>query len=123
MSKKIDSSVMDAALDKIATATTAVFCSAEPANYAGIAAVALITKTGLTSGSYTKATGSTSNARKVTLAAQTGMTPSANGTVTHVALHDGSTLLAVNTVTSQAVTTSQTWNSPAIVVWDIGQPT
>jgi len=50
------------------------------------------------------------------------MTPSANGTVTYAVLDDGTTLLAATTVTSQAVTTSQTWNSQAFKI-GISDPT
>lgn len=115
MAKKFADAVFDAAIDKIATSTKLTFCSAEPANYAGIAAVKLADVTvtaGIGNGDFTKADGDVSG-RKITVLAQTGMTPSSNGTVTYAALDDGSTLLAGTTVTSQAVTTAQTWNSPA----------
>lgn len=115
MAKKFADAVFDAAIDKIATSTKLTFCSSEPANYAGIAAVKLADVTvtaGIGNGDFTKADGDVSG-RKITVLAQTGMTPSSNGTVTYAALDDGSTLLAGTTVTSQAVTTSQTWNSPA----------
>lgn len=113
MAKELHNDVLDAALDKIATCTHLTFCSSQPANYAGIAAVALASATltaGDGNGDYTVA--DDTSGRKVTVAAQTGMTPSANGTVTYAVLDDGTTLLAATTVTSQAVTTSQTWNSP-----------
>lgn len=115
MSKELHNDVLDAALDKIATCTHLTFCSSQPANYAGIAAVTLAAATltaGDGNGDYVVAEGDVSG-RKVTVGAQTGMTPSANGTVTYAVLDDGTTLLAATTVTSQAVTTSQTWNSPA----------
>lgn len=115
MAKGLDDSVFDAAIDKIATSTKVNFCSAQPANYAGIAAVTLANVTvtaGVGNGDYTKANGDVSG-RKLTVLAQTGMTPTGNGTVTYATLDDGVTLLAWTTVTSQAVTTSQTWNSPA----------
>jgi hypothetical protein len=115
MAKGSADAVFDAAIDKVATSTHLTFCSAQPANYAGIAAVALVASTltaGVGNGDYTKADGDVSG-RKLTVLAQTSMTPTANGTVTYAALDDGTTLLAWTTVTSQAVTTSQTWNSPA----------
>lgn len=114
MAKEFHNDVLDAALDKIATCTHLTFCSSQPANYAGIAAVTLAAATltaGDGNGDYVVA--DDTSGRKVTIGAQTGMTPSANGTVTYAVLDDGSTLLAATTVTSQAVTTAQTWNSPA----------
>jgi len=117
MAKKFDDSVFDAALNLIKNnATTLVFCSAEPANYAGIAAVALASVTGLTSGSFTGPADGDTSGRKLTVNAQTGIVPSSDGTIVYAVLHDGSTLIAGTSVTSQAVTTLQTWASPA---WDI----
>lgn len=125
MAKMLDDSVFDAAIDKIATCTHINFCSAAPANYAGIAAVSLANKTvtaGIGNGCYTKANGDTSG-RKITVAAQTGMTPTGNGTIVYVAFDDGVTMLAGDTVTSQAVTTSQTWNSPQFDLIEFTDPT
>lgn len=114
MAKEFHNDVLDAALNKIATCVKLSFCSSQPANYAGIAAVKLvdvILTAGNGNGDYVIA--DDTSGRKVTVLAQTGMTPSANGTVTYAVLDDGATLLAATTVTSQAVTTAQTWNSPA----------
>ena len=123
--KSVDTSVQDAALNKLATGTHWTFCSAQPANYAGISAVMLITKTvtaGGGNGFYTLAQGDAgAGSRKVTMAAQTSMTPSANGTVTYACIDDGSLLLGCTTVTSQAVTTAQSWNSPTFK-FEIGIP-
>ena len=124
MAKELHNDVLDAALDKIATCTHLTFCSSQPANYAGIAAVALISATltaGDGNGDYTIADGDTSG-RKITVAAQSSLTPSGDGTVTYAVLDDGTTLLAATTVTSQAVTTAQTWNSPAFDI-EIADPT
>lgn len=122
MAKRIDDSVYDAGLNSIKNgATTLVLCSADPVNFAGIAAVALVTKTGLTSANYTGPADGTSG-RKLTVNATTGNVPSANGTVTYAALHNGSVLLAGTSVTSQAVTTAQTWDSPAFII-NLADPT
>lgn len=117
MAKVLADAVLDAALAKVATSTHLTFCSSQPANYAGIAAVKLASATltaGDGNGDYVIE--DNTSGRKVTIGAQTGMTPSANGTVTYAVLDDGTTLLAATTVTSQAVTTSQTWNSPAFKI-------
>ena len=124
MGKSVHDSVLDAALAVIATGVNYTFTSAEPANYAGIAAVTIASTT-LTAGigdvSYAKANGT--SGRKLTIAAQTGLIPAANGTVTHACVDDGTTLLAVTTVTSQAVTTVQAWNVPAVIILQIADPT
>ena len=123
MAKLVHDDVLDAALDKVATCTHLTFCSSQPANYSGIAAVALVAATltaGDGNGDYTVA--DNTSGKKVTVGAQTGMTPSANGTVTYAVLDDGSTLLAATPVTSAAVTTAQTWNSPAFIGLTIADP-
>lgn len=115
MAKWANDIVMDAALDVIATATRMDICSAQPANFAGIAAVALADVT-LDSSDFTKADGDTSG-RKVTVAAQNGVLIDTSGTATHVALSrvSDSTLLLVTTCTSQALTAngSNVVNVPA----------
>ena len=98
-----------------------VFCSAAPANFAGIAALTLITQT-IAPADMTISADTSGD--KLTVAAKTGMTPSGNGTVTYVCLTDNSAIwYAGTTVTSQAVTTSQTWNSPAFKIAAIADPT
>lgn len=111
MAKYTDDSVLDAALNKIATATRQTICSAQPANFAGIAAV-LLADNVVDSGDFTKANGDVSG-RKVTIAAQNGITVDASGNATHICLDDGTTLLHVTTVTSQALTAGNTVNIAA----------
>jgi len=108
MAKFTNDVVLDAALDKIATATRMVVTSAQPANFAGIAAVALADVV-VDSGDFTKANGDTSG-RKVTVAAQSGVNVDTSGTATHVCLDDGTTLLHVTTMTGQALTSGNTAN-------------
>lgn len=118
MAKFTDDSVLDAALTKVATATRMVVTSAQPANFAGIAAVALADVTltaGDGNGDYTIAAGDTSG-RKLTVAAQNSVTVDSSGTATHVCLDDGATLLHVTTVTSQALTSGNTVNVGAFDV-------
>jgi len=95
-SKFVADAVLDAAGAKVATATRMTACSALPANFAGIAAVVKaneVLTAGVGGGDYTAANGDTSG-RKITVAAQTALTMTANGTVTHLCLDDGTTLLA-----------------------------
>lgn len=115
MAKFIEDPVFDAAHAKLATATRQVVCSAQPANFAGIAAVQLAEKTltpGLGNGVFTVANGDTSG-RKVTVAQQTALSVTANGTANHVVYHDGTTLLGGTTCTSQVLTSGNTITVPA----------
>jgi ferric-dicitrate binding protein FerR (iron transport regulator) len=115
MAKFTHDDVLDAALAKVATATRMVVTSAQPANFAGIAAVALADVTltaGAGNGDYTIANGDTSG-RKLTVAAQSSIPVDSSGTATHVCLDDGSTLLQVTTCTSQALTSGNTVDVPA----------
>jgi hypothetical protein len=115
MAKFTHDNVLDAALDKVATATRMVITSAQPANFAGIAAVALADQTmtaGAGNGDYTKADGDTSG-RKLTVLAQSGVTVDSSGTANHVCLDDGTTLLHVTTIAGQVVTAGNTINVAA----------
>lgn len=117
MAKAVADAVLDAALDKIATGIRLVVCSAEPANFAGIAAVALADVTltaGDGNGDFTIADGDASG-RKVTVSQQTDIPIDTTGTATHVVIDDGTTLLLVTTCTSQALTSGGTVTVPA---WD-----
>ncbi len=123
MAKYLDhTAVMDVGLTPIKTGgIRMIFCSSAPANYAGVAALTLITQT-VASGDFTLA--DNAGGRKLTVGAKTGMTPSSNGTVTYVVITDNSSIMyAGTTVTSQAVTTAQTWNSPAFIIAQFTDPT
>lgn len=111
MPKAISTLVLDGALDVIATATRMTVCSAEPANFAGIAAVQLADEV-LTGGDFTKAAGDT-NGRKITVAQQADVPIDASGTATHVCLDDGVNLLLVTTCASQVLTSGGTVTVPA----------
>lgn len=118
MAKSVHNDVLDAALDEVATATRLVVCSGEPANFAGIAAVALADVTltaGDGNGDYVIADGDVSG-RKVTISEQPDILVDASGTATHISLDDGTTLQYVTTCTSQALTSGNTVTVPA---WDI----
>ena len=123
MAKELHNDVLDAALAKIATCTHLNFCTSQPANYAGIAAVskANVTLTaGAGNGDYTIA--DDTSGRKLTIAEQTGIVPTGNGTVTYAVLDDATTLLAATTITSQTIATTETWTCPAFKI-NITDPT
>lgn len=124
MAKNTPAATLDAFLAKIATAVRLVVCSAEPANFAGIAAVHLadIAMTaGLGAGDYTAAAGDVSG-RKVIVAQQADIPIDATGDATHVVLDDGAALICVTTCTLQGLTSGGTVTVPA---WDaeINAPT
>jgi len=115
MAKSISDAVLDAAIDKLATAVRQVVCSGEPANFAGIAAVALadvVLTAGVGNGDFTKANGDVSG-RKLTVAQQAAVPIDTSGTATHIAYDDGAALLGVTTCTSQALTAGGTVTVPA----------
>lgn len=109
MAKSVHDDVLDAALEYIAdNANNVVLCSAEPANFAGVAAVALGTipvTAGAGNGDFTLADGDTSG-RKLTVAAQS---ESGGGDVTGTPNHyaitdtDNSKLLYVTTASGDDV--------------------
>lgn len=118
MAKAAPDSTIDAMLDEIATAVTLTVCSGEPANFAGISAVALADVTltaGDGNGDYTIGDGDVSG-RKVTVAQQADVPIDSSGTATHVVLDDGTDLIYVTTCTSQALTSGGTVTVPA---WDV----
>jgi hypothetical protein len=115
MGKAHADAVFDAACNKIATGTRLVVCSGEPANFAGIAAVALadVTMTaGSGNGDYTVGNGDVSG-RKCRVEQQSNIPIDSSGSATHVAVDDGSALLSVTTCTSQALTAGGTVTVPA----------
>lgn len=114
LDKSADDTVLDGLLNVIDNSTRMVACSGHPANFAGIAAVALADVV-MAGGDFTDANGDT-NGRKVTVAAKSTVPVDASGTATHVILDDGTTLLYVTTCTSQALTAGNTVNFPA---WDV----
>lgn len=124
MAKFADDTVMDAALGIYDNATRLVVTSAQPANFAGIAAVALadvVMTPGAGSGDFTLANGDTSG-RKLTVLAQNGVVIDTTGTATHVCLDNGTLLLSCTTCTSQALTAANTVNVPAYDL-EIADPT
>ena len=111
MAKWANDLMMDAALDYVAGALALHVCSSQPADRAAALAASLADVV-VDSGDFTKANGDTSG-RKVTVGQQSNVTIDNNGTATHVALIDGSTLRYVTTCTSQGLTAGGTVTVPA----------
>lgn len=119
MAKAVHNDVIDAALAEIATSTTLTLTSAQPANFAGIAAVTLGSYTitpGLGGGDFSAATDGDTSGRKVTVQAQSGNNASATGAATHICLDDGATLLYVTTCPTVNTNNGQAFT---VAAWDI----
>lgn len=116
-----DDSVIDAALDKIATGTALHICSGTPTTRAEAITNSLAT-VALDAGDYTKANGTT-DGRKVTVGAQSAVSVTASGTPAHYCIVDASTLLARTTIdgASPALTSGSTTDIPA-TAFEIGDP-
>lgn len=115
MAKSVHDDVLDAALDKVATAIVMTVCSAQPTTRAEAITTFALADVVMAGGDFTKADGDT-NGRKVTVGQKTGVTIDADGTGNHVALCDGTDLLYVTTCTSQGLTNGNTMTFNA---WDI----
>ena len=122
MAKACSDAYMDAMLALIDNADTLTVCSAQPANEAGIAAVALASVAltpGAGNGDFTLANGDT-NGRKLTIAQQAAISITASGDATHVVLDDG-TNIYVTTCTTQTLTSGGTVTVPAFDI-EISDP-
>lgn len=119
MAKFTHDSVLEGALAVVDNANRQCICSAQPANFAGIAAVLLadnVVTPGMGGGDFSAAADGDVSGRKTTVLAQTNITIDATGSGNHITLDDGTTLLQVTTVTAQTVTSGNTAN---IAAYDI----
>lgn len=114
MAKWANDSVLDALLDKVATANQLIVCDGQPTDRADALAKALASVT-VDSGDFSKGNGDV-NGRKLTVAQQSTISITATGDADHVALVDGSSLLYVTTVDSQTLTSGNTVTVP---VWTV----
>lgn len=112
MAKWANDSVMDAALDKVATGTILTVCSAQPTTRTEAVTTYALADVVISGGDFTKANGDTSG-RKVTVAQKASVAVDATGTATHIAVCDSTNLLYVTTCTSQALTSGNTVTVPA----------
>jgi len=118
MAKFANDLFMDAAFDWLSTsAVRLAVCSTEPANWAAISGVTLAEAT-ITSGDFTKANGDT-DGRKVTIAAQSGITIDSSGDAQHLVLHDNVSLMMYITTSTTLTLTSGGGNTVSTPAWDI----
>jgi len=104
--------VLDGLLDKITAGVTLTVCSTQPTTRTEAITTYMLASKTITSGDYTKAAGDVSG-RKVTVAQQAAVAITNSGTAQHVAICDGTNLLAVTTCTSQALVSGNTVTIPA----------
>lgn len=109
MAKFVPDSTLNSMLDVFEGATILFICSTQPTNYTEASATYALADVVLSGADFTKANGDTSG-RKTTVAQKTGITVDTSGTAAHIAIgiSGSSTLLAVTTCTSQAVTSGNT---------------
>ncbi len=109
-----DSSVLDASLDKVKEADRVVACSADPANFAGVAAVTLAVNATPSHG----ANEDYASGRQFTTAAATGITATATGTAAYYAYVDDtlSVLLRTYDITNVEVTSGTAYNFSSVTV-------
>ncbi len=118
----LNDEALDGGLDWIvSTGTVLHICSAEPANYAGIAAVELGSKTGLT---MTGPADGDTDGRKATCPAVTDGTVGATGTASHWAISNGSnTLVAAGALEeTQVLTAGNSFSLGAFAMVTIRDP-
>lgn len=120
MAKAMTAAMNDGGLTKHGTCTRETVLSGQPTTITDITTTMKLASTSLTGGDFTIANGDTSG-RKSTVAQKTGVSITATGTATHVAIDDG-TDWVVTTCTSQALTSGGTVTIPA---WkrEIADPT
>lgn len=120
MAKATPDTVLDAALAVVALADELYVCSDQPADYAGIAAVALATVAltpGDGNGDFTIA--DHTSGRKVTVAQQADIPIDTSGAATHIVLATGGAtdlLRQITTCTSQALVDTGTVTVPAYII-------
>jgi len=123
MGKAAPDATIDSMFDYIDQSSIMHVCSAEPANYAGIAAVSLADVALTPDTDFTKANGDVSG-RKVTIAAKNAVVVDNTGTATHIAIARvaDTTLRYVTTCTSQLLTAANTVDIPAWKI-EVADPT
>jgi len=124
MAKSIPDAIIDLELGPIAAATILFICKDTPTTYANASATYdlathILTPT-IGGGDFTAAAGDTSG-RKLTLAAQNGITVDHSGDATYyvLAISATTTILLIGTLTLQTLTAGNTVNFPATDVLEI----
>ena len=114
MAKFQNDLILDAALDEISSNVVELYVtSAQPANYAAIAGVAL---TGAAVPSFQANADGDVSGRKLEVDQELAISITASGDATHIVLASATVLYYVTTTTTQTLTSGGTVDVPA---WDI----
>lgn len=115
MAKFANDLIMDAALNTIKGDNRIMTaCSAQPTTRTEAVTTYALADVAMNTADFTISNGDT-NGRKVRMAEKAAVLIDVSGTVTHVAICDGTNLLLVTTCTSQVLTAGNTLTFPA---WD-----
>ena len=112
MAKFIAPAAQDALLAYVTASTRMTFCSTQPANFAGIAAVQLAS----TTPAYSAPGPGSPNGRSITVNAVSGVSVTATGSAAFVCFDDGTTLRFVDTCPTQAVTAGGALSASAWII-------
>lgn len=122
MGKSFHNDCYDAALNEVKdNATYLCFCSQEPTTRTEAYTTYMLATQAVTSTDFTVGDGDTSG-RKIRVDAKSGISIINSGTNTHIAIIDGTRLLAVTTTVSQPLVAAGTFDSPAFD-FELADPT
>lgn len=110
MAKFLNDSVLDAALDKVATGNQMLINTTQPTTRANAVSGALASVS-LAPADFTKVDGSP-NGRRLNIAQKAAVPVTATGNAAHVSIVNGTELLAVTTATAQTLTSGNTVTIP-----------
>lgn len=122
MARSLHNDVLDALLAEVAEGDTLTLCSAEPTTYAEATSTYKLADVALTpgfgNGDFGNPADGTPSGRKMTIAAQPGITNDSSGTVTHLAVCDsgGSRLLHVTATNSLAIVAAASTDVAAFTI-------
>jgi len=116
MGKAIPDAILDSFLANFSAGTRISLLTGEPANFAAIAGLSLANDP-LVAGDFVVSNGAVSG-RRVTIAQQSDLLINSTGTATHVAIDDGTNLLAVTTTAAEPLTANGA-NTISILPFDI----
>jgi len=115
MAKLVHNDVLDGALNIIkANCNIMTVCNAQPTTRDEAITTYKLADVAMATGDFTLSVGDT-NGRKMAVAQKAAVAVDVGGTANHVALCDGSRLLAVTTCTAQVLTAGNTVTFPT---WD-----
>lgn len=124
MAKYTADIALDQACDYMKNNITELYvCPSQPADRAAAVSSKLASKTGLTAGSFTGPVDGTTSGRKLTKNAESGVSITGAGTMTHIALCSGTTLLSVVTTNSKALEVGDKLDIPEFRVIEIADVT